>query len=65
MPQSYEEIKVKAKIKYNCDCGGKYVHSHESRHRRTQMHQRYLEEHPDMVEPVKEKKKPAKWIFMF
>ena len=65
MVQSYEEINTKRKIKYNCDCGGKYVHSHITHHSRTKKHQAYLAEHPEIIEPEKVKKKPVKWIFMF
>ena len=64
MVQSYMEIKEKARINYKCECGGSCVHSHKSRHNRSKKHQAYLTEHPDMVEPEKEKKK-VEWIFMF
>jgi len=37
-----DELKAKQKQKHNCDCGGKYTYSHQSRHFKSQKHINYL-----------------------
>ena len=36
-------LREKPSQKYECECGGKYTHSHESRHLKTKKHLAYLE----------------------
>jgi hypothetical protein len=38
-----DQINAKHKEKFDCECGGKYTHTHKARHLRTQKHQLYLE----------------------
>jgi hypothetical protein len=37
-----EKNKDKIKQKFNCDCGGKYIHQHKSTHLKTKKHQAYI-----------------------
>ena len=39
--ENKETLASKAKEKYDCECGGKYVHGERARHFRTQLHQKY------------------------
>lgn len=37
-----ESLKEKKNKKYNCDCGGNYIHSHEARHFKTKKHLKFI-----------------------
>ena len=37
-----ETIAAKAKEKYDCECGGRFIHAERKRHSRTKIHQKYL-----------------------
>jgi hypothetical protein len=42
--QYYEDNKQKITQKYNCECGGHYIHCGEARHIKTKKHQKYINE---------------------
>jgi len=41
--EHYEKNKAKINQKFNCECGGKYTHSHKPKHLKTNKHKKYLE----------------------
>lgn len=36
-------VKKQKGVKYNCECGGKYTHTHKAHHEKTNKHTRWLE----------------------
>lgn len=45
MTHIYDKVyQERRKRKFNCICGGKYTLSHRARHKRSKIHQVYLEE---------------------
>ena len=40
--KNYENNRDKILEKFDCECGGKYVYSHKSRHFKTKKHQNYI-----------------------
>lgn len=38
-----DELNAKKKVKHTCDCGGRYIHSHRSRHLKSKKHQHFVE----------------------
>jgi len=40
--QNKEQLKHKYMVKFNCDCGGRYIYNHKRKHERTKKHQKYL-----------------------
>jgi len=47
--QTKEKVRAKDKIKHNCECGGRYVHSRKAAHFKTIKHQNYLSTVQDKV----------------
>jgi len=39
----YEKNKEKLNEKIDCECGGKYIHQHKSRHMKSKKHINYIE----------------------
>ena len=42
LAQYYQNHKEKLNAKFECECGGKYIHQGKSRHEKTKKHQTYL-----------------------
>ena len=40
--ENKEQIADRAKQKYKCECGGRYTHTHKSRHIKSEKHQNFL-----------------------
>jgi hypothetical protein len=37
-----EQLKLKASTKYNCQCGGTYIHANQARHNKTKKHTTFI-----------------------